>query len=303
MNMWRWIALFSLPLLAACASHPPAPVVERGTAMSTASAAAPESAALYTVKKGDTLYGIALDHGLDYKDVAAWNNLGNANVIKVGQQLRLEPLEAAASGAVAKPVTAAGTVEARPLGAAAGNNDTLKRQPRGGTLNYSDQALAQAQAMDGAPAEKPGEKPADKPIEKPVAVTPAVGDEGLAWAWPAAGPVAAQFVEAAPGKESNKGIDLSGKPGDSVVAAGAGTVSYVGSGLRGYGQLVVIRHNATYLSVYAHNSKIVVKEKQTVDKGQKIAEVGSSDTDRPKLHFEIRRQGKPVDPLKYLPAR
>jgi lipoprotein NlpD len=277
--------------------------VERGAPSAAPAAPAADSAALYTVKKGDTLYGIALDHGHDYKDVAAWNNLENPNVIKSGQQLRLAPPEAAAPVAVAKPVATAGVVEARPLGGAAANTNSLKREPRGGKLPYSDHALAQAQAMDGAPAaEKPAEKPADKPADKP-AVVPAGGDEGMVWAWPAAGPVLAQFVEAAPGKESNKGIDLSGKPGDPVLAAGAGVVSYVGSGLRGYGQLVVIRHNATYLSVYAHNSKILVKEKQTVEKGQKIAEVGSTDTDRPKVHFEIRRQGKPVDPLKFLPAR
>ena len=307
--MWRWISLFSLSLLAACASHAPAPVVESGSPSATPApspAAAESAASLYTVRKGDTLYSIALDHGHDYKDVAAWNNLANPNVIRIGQQLRVEPPEAPV--AVARPVAVVAAVEVRPLGAVAGNTDTLKRQPRGGKVPYSEQALAQAQAMDGAPVEKAAEKPAvkasekaiEKATEKPI---PPAGDEGIVWGWPAAGPVIASFVEAAPGKETSKGIDLSGKPGDPVLAAGAGTVSYVGSGLRGYGQLVVIRHNATYLSVYAHNSKILVKEKQAVEGGQKIAEVGSSDADRPTLHFEIRRQGKPVDPLTYLPAR
>jgi lipoprotein NlpD len=123
------------------------------------------------------------------------------------------------------------------------------------------------------------------------------------WGWPAAGQVIAGFVEAAAGSESNKGIDLAGKAGDPVLAAGAGKVVYVGSGLRGYGNLVIVRHNAAFLSAYAHNSRILVKEGQAVAKGQKIAEIGSSDADRPELHFEIRHQGKPVDPMKFLPSR
>ena len=116
--------------------------------------------------------------------------------------------------------------------------------------------------------------------------------------WPAAGKPITPFVEG-----SSKGVDIAGKAGDPVLAAAAGVVSYAGAGLRGYGNLVVLRHNATYLSVYAHNSKILVKEKQAVTKGQKIAEMGSSDTESPRLHFEIRRQGKPADPQKFLPAR
>ncbi|MFI4924159.1 MAG: peptidoglycan DD-metalloendopeptidase family protein, partial [Vicinamibacteria bacterium] len=132
----------------------------------------------------------------------------------------------------------------------------------------------------------------------PVAPAPSPGDdEGLDWVWPAKGKLVAQFSENA----SLKGIDIAGATGDAVVASAPGRVVYAGSGLRGYGKLVIIKHNATYLTAYAHNKDIMVKEGQSVTRGQKIAEMGSSDTDRVKLHFEIRRLGKPMDPLRFLP--
>ncbi|MRR51621.1 MAG: LysM peptidoglycan-binding domain-containing protein [Rhodocyclaceae bacterium] len=293
--------LLGAALLAGCASHAPAPVEQRDSGspvssgklvVATVAGAGEVRPGFYMVKKGDTLYSISLDHGQNYRDIAAWNNLDDPNKIQVGQQLRVSPPEGAAP------------VEARPLGAPAANTDTLKKEPKAGKQPYSEQAWAQAQKPDAAPvpiaektAEKPAEKPADKPA--PVATAPAaVGDEAVEWAWPAAGKVSAGFVEG-----SNKGVDIPGKAGDAVHAAAAGKVTLVSNALRGYGNLVVIKHNTSYLSVYAHNSKILVKEGQSVTKGQKIAEVGSSDTDSPKLHFEIRRQGKPVDPVKYLPAR
>jgi lipoprotein NlpD len=315
MNMWHRLALLLLPFLAACASTAPAPVEERGAAATQPAAAAVAPAAgYYVVKKGDTLYSIALDHGHDYKDLAAWNNLDNPNMIKVGQQLRVAPTEAAGAVAETKPVAIGGAVEGKSLegagaakpapAAVSSNTDTLKREPRGGTIAYSDQALAQAQAMAGGPAApKPAAAaPADKSAP-PVAAAAVGGEDAVDWAWPAKGQVIAPFVDAGPGQQSNKGIDLAGKAGDSVLAAGAGKVVYVGGGLRGYGNLVIVRHNASYLSAYAHNSRILVKEGQSVAKGQKIAEIGSSDADRPELHFEIRHQGKPVDPTKYLPPR
>jgi lipoprotein NlpD len=117
------------------------------------------------------------------------------------------------------------------------------------------------------------------------------------WGWPTAGKVTAGYSEG-----SNKGLDISGKSGQSVVASASGTVLYVGSGIRGYGKLIVIRHNKAYSTVYAHNSEILVKEGQRVVKGQKVAEMGNSDADQVKLHFEIRRLGKPIDPSKLLPA-
>jgi lipoprotein NlpD len=125
-----------------------------------------------------------------------------------------------------------------------------------------------------------------------------VSDDGMTFAWPHPGPVLAGFDEA-----KNKGLDFAGKAGDPVLAAGDGKVVYAGSGLRGYGNLVILKHNNTYLTAYAHNQTLLVKEDQSVTKGQRIADMGSSDSDRVKLHFEIRKQGKPVDPAKLLPAR
>ena len=123
-------------------------------------------------------------------------------------------------------------------------------------------------------------------------------DEDVGWIWPAQGTLLAGFDEA-----KNKGLDIAGKAGDSVIASADGRVVYAGAGLRGYGNLVILKHNNTFLTAYAHNQTLLVKEDQSVKKGQKIAEMGNSDADRVKLHFEIRRQGKPVDPAKYLPAR
>lgn len=298
-------------LVGGCANRAPAPVEDRSRAAPEprppAAAAAPERAGFYTVKKGDTLYSIALDHGQDYKDVAAWNYLENPNLIKVGQQLRVQPAEGAAPVAVAKPVSSSGPVEIRTAQGATGvgastNTETLKREPKGGKQPWSEDAMARArqgesQAKPAEPKPAPVEKPSDKPSEKP-AEKAAVASEEVDWMWPAAGKLLAPYSEG-----GNKGLDIAGKVGDPVLAAAAGTVSYAGSGLRGYGNLVVLRHNANLLSVYAHNSKLLVKEKDTVSKGQKIAEIGSSDADSPRLHFEIRRQGKPSDPQKFLPPR
>lgn len=296
-------ALLALLAIAGCASKSPAPVIDRST---QPTAAAPASQDFYTVKKGDTMYSIALDHGLDYKDLVAWNNIENPNRILVGQQLRVKrPGGAADAGAsdvaVAQPIVGAPAIEKRALD---GNTDTVKREPKAGKEPYSEQALAQAQGQAKTP-----EPPANAVVKSDVKVeakaeaepkpaAPAlVGDE-LAWIWPASGKVVATYSEG-----GNKGVDIAGKAGDPVIAAGEGKVVYSGTGLRGYGKLVIVKHNNTYLSAYAHNQNILVKEGQSVSKGQKIAEMGSSDADQVKLHFEVRRQGKPVDPLKYLPQR
>ncbi len=138
---------------------------------------------------------------------------------------------------------------------------------------------------------------APKPVAAPTPA-PSVNDEGLGFAWPASGAVIGGFDEA-----KNKGLDIGGKAGDPVLAAADGQVVYAGSGLRGYGNLIILKHNNTFLTAYAHNQALLVKEDQKVRKGQRIAEMGKTDADRVKLHFEIRRQGKPVDPAKYLPAR
>ncbi len=293
-------------VLAACASKAPAPVVERGGSPAPA-AAAPAAKELYTVKKGDTLYSIALDHGIDYRELAGMNNIENPNRIFVGQQLRVKPMSAATGDAVAKPIAAGGGVEQRSLDStplASQNSETLKRSPVAGKEPYSEQALARAQRGDAPPenvavAQKPVEpKPEAKPEPKPETAPPVAGGDDVPWIWPASGKLIAPFTEG-----GSKGLEIGGRAGDPVLAAGDGKVVYAGTGLRGYGKLIIVKHNATFLSAYAHNQTLLVKEDQNVRRGQKIAEMGSTDADRVKLHFEIRRQGKPVDPARYLPSR
>ena len=303
-------AVFAL-MLAACSSRQSAPVIDRaspGPAARPVAPAAPTTAStstsadLYTVKRGDTLFGIALDHGQDYRDIAAWNNIANPNQIQVGQVLRVTPSGATVaaspttdSGVVVRPIAPAGSA---PVAAVA-----PKTEPSGAKKPYSDAAYAQMQkdstrpAIAVAPAATP--PPAAKPPEpKPADPRPAEADD-VAWAWPASGRVIGQFTESG----ANKGIDIAAKVGDPVLAAGPGRVVYSGQGLRGYGRLIIIKHNNTFLSAYAHNSNLLVKEGQNVTRGQKIAEAGNTDSDVPKLHFEIRRQGKPVDPARLLPEQ
>ncbi len=302
--------------LAACTTRQSAPVIDRspGASAPAAPVAGAKPAAVpvtgpdfYTVKRGDTLFGIALDHGQDYREMAAWNNITNPGVIQIGQVLRVTPPPGAAgaadTGVVVRPILPPGSAPATPAAAAG-----TVTEPRGDKRPYSDEALAQARdqaqgkaaaAAAAKPAEKPAEKPADKPGDKPASPAPATVSDDIAWAWPAAGKMIGPFSESG----ANKGIDIAAKVGDPVLAAGPGKVVYSGQGLRGYGRLVIIKHNNTWLSAYAHNSNLLVKEGQAVTKGQKIAEAGSTDSDVPKLHFEIRRQGKPVDPVKLLPER
>ena len=294
--------------LSGCASKYPAPVDDRS--QSTTAAAGKDT---YVVKLGDTLYSIARAHGLDHRELIALNGIENPNQISVGRVLKVKPKASEAStGAdvspiasgevIAKPIGDEQTVEQKPLGgsAAAGNTEQLKREPRAGKEKYSDEALARAQsatqiapATTAAASASQGEAPTEaKPADA------AAGADDVGWIWPANGKTIGTFSEG-----SNKGVDIAGKAGDAVIAAGDGKVVYSGTGLRGYGKLVIIKHNNTYLSAYAHNQNILVKEGQSVTKGQKIAEMGNTDADQVKLHFEVRRSGKPVDPLKYLPQR
>ena len=160
-----------------------------------------------------------------------------------------------------------------------------------------------ASALPPAPAAsaaKPGASATAPAAAAPAATPPAAAgnEDDMPFIWPSSGPLLAGFDEA-----RNKGYDIGGKAGDPVLAAADGRVVYAGAGLRGYGNLVILKHNNTYLTAYAHNQTLLVKEDQNVKRGQKIAEMGSTDTDRVKLHFEIRRQGKPVDPVRYLPSR
>lgn len=292
----RIIFCTALLALAGCVATRPAPVADRlpqqkakapvkppARAMSAPDPSRPE---FYTVKTGDTLYSIALEFGLDYRELATWNGIDPSR-IRVGQQLRLTPVR----GVVASPLrTPPDAVEARPLGtergAVAGG---AKSEPRGVRVPYSDQAYAQ---LAGAKTEPTTAKPS-VPESRPER---AKGVDDIDWIWPVTGKIVNPFNDA-----SSKGIGISGKMGQPVVAAGPGRVIFSGTGIRGLGKLIVIKHNEKFLSVYAHNRELLVKEGQSVARGQKIAEMGNTDTDQVKLHFEIRRLGKPVDPTALLP--
>jgi lipoprotein NlpD len=210
-----------------------------------------------------------------------WNGLSNPNVIEVGQALRVVPPGTDPGSAMTRPITTA-RVETRPLDA---------RPP----------SPASAPGTATTPAVPPPPAVPAPVLPPPVAAAPAAprdADDEVSWGWPAAAPVAAPFDDA-----RNKGLVFRGRAGDPVLAAADGRVVYAGSGLRGYGNLVILKHNTNYLTAYAHNQALLVKDDQTVRKGQKIAEMGSSDADAVQLHFEIRRQGKPVDPARLLPPR
>jgi lipoprotein NlpD len=212
---------------------------------------------------------VGLENGQNWKDLVRWNNLDNPNIIEVGQVLRVVPPGTDPAAVGTRPVTQA-KVEVKPLDA---------KPPV---------AVASAAATAAAVA---------APVSPP---PPAVreGDDDIAWMWPAGGAVAAPFVEG-----TSKGVSILGKAGDPVFAAADGRVIYAGSGMRAYGNLLILKHNNSYLTAYAHNQTLLVKEDQTVKRGQRIADMGSSDSDRVQLHFELRKMGKPVDPVKLLPAR
>jgi len=252
--------------LTGCAlpSQPPAPVEDRTQA--APAAPVPLGPGQYRVKQGDTLMRIALEHGHSWRDLARWNQISNPDRIEVGQVLRVVPPESmeSANGVVVTPIT---------------------------------DAPATAQTA-GVPAMAQAPTPAASAPQAPPSPPARPAPAELAFAWPAQGQTLAGFDEV-----RNKGVDIAGKAGDPVLAAADGQVVYAGAGLRGYGNLIIIKHNNTYLTAYAHNQKLLVQEDQKVKQGQKIAEMGSSDADRVKLHFEIRRNGKPVDPVKLLPSR
>ena len=286
------LMLLAAAVLAGCASgfRTPAPVEDRGHGMrqpapaAAAQPARPQSApqldtglankpGYYTVRPGDTLIRIALESGQNWRDIVRWNGIENPNVIEVGQVLRVSPS--------VPPVSAPGAAEVatvRPV------------TPASGTP--MPPATPATEARPAAATGSASVSPATG------ARSPDIAEDDVPWAWPTAGAptVLAGFDEA-----RNKGLDIGGKAGDPVLASADGRVVYAGAGLRGYGNLIILKHNNTYLTAYAHNQALLVKEDQSVRKGQKIAEMGNSDADRVKLHFEIRRQGKPVDPSKYLP--
>jgi len=246
----------------------------------------------YTVKPGDMLIRIGLENGQNWRDIARWNNIENPNLIEVGQVLRVVPPAPDANAAQTRPVAPAGRVESRPLDPRAAAVPAAASSPAIAVAPAAPAAAGSAVAAASAPVPAPA--PAPAPMRPPVVQ----GDDDVNWLWPAAGPVATPFDEA-----RSKGVAITGKQGDPVLAAADGRVVYAGSGLRGYGNLVIVKHNATYLTAYAHNQTLLVKDEQVVRRGQKIAEMGSSDAERVQLHFEIRRLGVPIDPLRVLPQR
>jgi lipoprotein NlpD len=230
----------------------------------------------YTVKPGETLIRIGLETGQNWKDIARWNNLDRPNEIEVGQVLRVLP-PGIGTAAASAPASAEAGASAPPVGV------------------ITRPVMSAGAVVSSVPPPAQSAKPAAAASASEGAAS---GDDQLAWGWPVKGPVLAGFDEV-----KNKGLDIGGSAGEPVLAAADGRVVYAGAGLRGYGNLIILKHNSTYLTAYAHNQSLLVKEDQSVRKGQKIAEMGNSDADRVKLHFEVRRQGKPVDPAKFLPAR
>lgn len=302
-----WIAKRSLPLLflvllSACNSVPnQAPVVERSKEIpKEVEKKVPDIAAKkveprpsYTVKRGDTLSRIALDYGVNVNELVAWNELKNPSDIKVDQVLWVASPDA--SGVKVTPISTNSGIEVRNLNPI--NPATHKNSPKGEKRSYSEANLAELQKSDMAAGGTPTPK-LETATTKPAEKASVVPQESIDWVWPTNGKVIATFDD-----PKNKGIDISGKVGQDIVAVAPGKVIYEVGAVRGYGNMLVITHANNYLSVYAHNKTNLVKKGQTVSKGQKIAEMGNSDSETVKLHFEIRQSSKPVDPLKLLPAR
>jgi len=362
------LALAALLVLAGCAEQP----IDGGAPAQTRAATSPATPApgspprvsrrkgderpeFYVVQRGDTLFGIALDFGFDYRDLSQWNGLSDPGRILVGQRLRLTPPPVSATPADGAEVRVRSgppdlqpeALPGTPLPAPAAAPDPAPApdvavprlsEPRAQTVPFSAQTLAQWLKGPGADKDKPGPdpKPAAEakskdgkpapPALPPVGGSPAAkdaatkdsagkdaapkdstvkaaperdeDDEAIEWTWPVRGDLLYRFGDSG----RLKGVGIGGRAGQPVAAAASGKVVYAGSGLRGYGRMVIVKHNETYLSVYAHNSTLLVKEGDGVKRGQKIAEMGDSDAPRVGLHFEVRRFGRPIDPLGRLPA-
>jgi lipoprotein NlpD len=338
--------------LAGCASNEPAPVVDLSlpsiNPVPTQVAQTEPVSGNYRVVRGDTLYAIAFKHGLDYRDLAAWNGIAAPYRIFAGQELRLKapaqvahtapPPEAAVPVAPASAETGpaeVATTAAPDRVVAVTTSPVVEKSttpqpmpfetvaepvpaPSAPPQSMATPAPAVAPAASSAPANpeaasvpKPAVQTAPKtevavarppaPVETPRAQdVPELSSGGVRWRWPSDGKVIAAYVS---GDPTRQGIDIGGKAGDAVHAAAEGEVVYSGNGLIGYGELIIVKHNASFLSAYGHNRSRLVKEGDKVKAGQPIAEMGSSASARDELHFEIRKNGKPVNPLEYLPAR
>ncbi|MEM9398358.1 MAG: peptidoglycan DD-metalloendopeptidase family protein [Pseudomonadota bacterium] len=241
----------------------------------------------YTVLSGDTLYSIAFRYGLDYKRLAAANDIPRPYTIFAGQRLLLE--EATAIRAQASAETRSQTRDSNRAGRSAATATT--------SSSVSTPASVAGKSSGSAPVATTKKEPAVVKRKSPVTTSDKAVAAG-SWRWPATGRVVRRFDG-----QLQKGIDLAGNRGAPVVATAAGSIVYAGSGIAGYGLMLIVRHNDEYLSAYGHNERLLVREGDRVTAGQTIAELGSSGTDSVKLHFEIRRRGKPIDPLDLLPKR
>jgi len=246
----------------------------------------------YIVKKGDNLYGIAFQRGVRMQDVVTWNRISNPDLIHPGQRLRMSPPD---TGRAAVPVVHKRPVATKPVVVASVPPPEPVVSKPGPTAPLVVAPVLKPASKAGVQAVK--RRPRSKPAEAPHVAS--ASHDGLRWSWPTKGKVFKGFQASSEGK---RGIDIAGSAGQTIVAAASGKIVYSGSGLRGYGQLIIIEHNKKYLSAYAHNSVLRAKEGDRVARGQPIAKMGKSGTSRVMLHFEIRRDGKAVDPARYLPA-
>ncbi len=267
--------LLAVPLLitlVACGHHRPAPIEE----YSATRMKSPLSAdGTYHVRPGDTLYAIAFSYGLDHREVAAWNGIPSPYVIYPGQNIRLSP----PAGEDARHTGKSSAVQITGI-KAPGEVTT-----RAHTASTPPPATATKPTVQTSPARKTSNQSSTDP---------------KSWRWPTSGRVLRGYVA---GDPARNGLDIAGKEGQPVKASSAGKVVYSGNGLIGYGELIIIKHSERMLSAYAHNRVRLVQEGEQVSAGQKIAEMGRNDQNEQLLHFEIRIRGKPVNPLRYLPAK
>ena len=318
-------------LLAGCASNP-APVEDRSLANATPRTTrtqelAPQTSALgggYRVQRGDTLYAIAFKHGMDFRDLASWNGVAAPYRIYPGQELRLSAANGTAEHASRAAVTPAApdrvvaAAPSEPL--AIRKNPQVEKPAAPASIGFQDvepssaapevvasappAVVAERAVAASAPSVAPPPKPAPVAVEvapiRSTESTPQLNAGGVSWRWPGKGKVVGMYIS---GDQTRQGVDIAGSAGDPVQAAADGEVVYSGNGLLGYGELIIVKHNASFLSAYGHNRKRLVQEGDKVKAGQQIAEMGSSASSREELHFEIRKNGKPVNPLDYLPVR
>ncbi len=325
-------SILLLSLLAGCGGNPSAPVEDRNGALrsSPPPVMAPQHSPTpgpgeYYVQSGDTLYSIAWRQGFDFRRLAAANDIPPPYTIYAGQKLKLqESASGVATGPGAQDVVRTGesreaqrsTVPEQPSSPSplpsAAPKDTVTAPSTdsepGATASVPQPETEQSAAAESsstpitAPATQPVTKPATKPAPapepaKPVA-KPVLKSPVGRWRWPAEGRVVREFSGTV-----HKGIDIGGERGDAVVAVADGVVVYAGTGIVGFGELLIVKHDDTYLSAYGHNERLLVREGASVSAGQQIAKKGSSGTDSVKLHFEIRKNGKPINPLQLLPKR